>query len=1181
VSQAAVHLHVHSEYSLLDGANKIDAMAARAAELEMPALGLTDHGVMNGAVEHYKACRAHGIKPILGLEAYLVDDRHAAQAPGQRVERNHLTLLAASDTGFRNLVKLTSAGYLEGFSRGKANVDMELLDRHSEGVIALTGCLQSRFCRRLVEGRPADARAHVDDLAGVFGSDNVYFELQVNGIPEQDRANEGIARIAGEVGRPLVATGDVHYLRRSDYQNHAALLCVQTKSTLERPKLSFDSNEFFLKSAEELQEAFSPWPEAVPTTLEVAERCEVELELGKLLLPRFPTPEGEEPGEMLLRLASEGLRRRYGDPAPAEAAERLEFELGVIREMGFESYFLIVWDFVRFAKENGIAVGPGRGSAAGSIVAYALNITDLDPLANDLLFERFLNPARKSMPDIDIDFSVRGRDRVIRYVQEKYGRESVAQIITFGKMAPRAATRDAARVLGYDYATGDRVAKQIPEPIMGRSPSFEECLREGQELRRTYDTDADARRIVDVARGLEGIVRNNSIHAAAVVIADRPLDEIVPLQLAEDRGGVAVANGNGGVRGERAYKVVTQYSMGPIEEIGLLKMDFLGLRNLDVIEDAVEIVRRSRGVELDMERIPLDDARTYEMLSAGDSVGVFQLESDGMRDALRKVRPTEFRDIVALVSLYRPGAMRYIDDYARGKQNPGSVTYADERLRAITESTYGCCIYQEQLMEIAKQMAGFSGAEADDLRKAVGKKKRDLMATMEGKFLAGLEGSGTDKRLARELWSLMTAAADYSFNRSHAACYALIAYRTAYLKANFTAEYMAALISSVMSTKDKVPFFVNRCDAMGIEVLPPDVNSSDHSFVVSGNRIRFGLDAVKNVGHQAVEAIIRSREAGGPFDSIWDFCERADSRAVNKRAIECLVKCGALDSSGDTRRGMLEVLAQAQASGQKAQEDTRRGQGSIFDLGGGGEGEEAPGGLGAVGTQRIPVPAEEFDQRDLLRLEKETLGTFLSAHPLAEVREALRARVDCPLTDVAGKPDGTWLTVGGIVGEARKVRTRNGGHVMFAGLDDLEGRVELFVRDATGEAAQAIQADRVVVIRGRVDHKGGGQTSVVVQDAEVFEPDQAEVAAAEARAAAKRDPAQFTLSIDAGEFGPGLIEELKALFEGFPGESEVLLVMRTAEGTRRLRFGDGYRISPSPPLRAQLAEVLGPRAIAA
>ena len=539
MSGNVVHLHVHSEYSLLDGACKIDAMAARAAELGMPALGLTDHGVMNGAVEHYKACRKHGIKPILGLEAYLVDDRRAEG----RVERNHLTLLASSDAGFRNLVKLTSAGYLEGFSRGKANVDMELLARHSEGVIALTGCLQSRFCRRLVEERPADARAHLDDLVQIYGPGDVYFELQENGIPEQAKANAGIVRYARELGRPLVATADVHYLRQEDYSNHAALLCVQTKSTLEQPKLTFDTNEFFLKSADEMEESFAAHPGSVATTLEIAERCEVEIELGKLLLPQFPTPDGEPPAAMLRRLVDEGLRRRYGDPIPAEARERAEFELGVIGEMGFESYFLIVWDFVRYAKENGIAVGPGRGSAAGSIVAYSLNITDLDPLANELLFERFLNPARKSMPDIDIDFSVRGRERVIRYVQEKYGRESVAQIITFGKMAPRAATRDAARVLGYDYGTGDRAAKLIPEPIMGRSPSFEECLKPGQDLRKAYDADADVRRVVDVAKGLEGIVRNNSIHAAAVVIADRPLNEIVPLQLAEDRSGGAAGNG--------------------------------------------------------------------------------------------------------------------------------------------------------------------------------------------------------------------------------------------------------------------------------------------------------------------------------------------------------------------------------------------------------------------------------------------------------------------------------------------------------------------------------------------------------------------------------------------------------------------------------------------------------------
>ncbi len=1182
-SPEAVHLHVHSEYSLLDGACKIESMAARAAELGMPALGLTDHGVMNGAVEHYKACKAHGIKPIVGLEAYLVDDRHA-NPPG---ERNHLTLLASTEAGFRNLVKLTSLGYLEGFARGRPSVDPELLDRHSDGVIVLTGCLQSRFCQRLISAREKDARAHIDQLVGIFGLDNTYFEVQSNGLGEQERANEGIVRVANELGRPLVATADVHYLRREDYSNHAALLCVQTKSTIERPKLRFDTNEFFLKSPAEMEESFSQWPGSVATTLEIAERCDVEVELGQLLLPTFPTPDGEEPGAMLRRLATEGLVRLYGDPPPAEAAERLEFELGVISEMGFESYFLMVWDFVKYAKDNGIAVGPGRGSAAGSIVSYCLNITDLDPLANGLLFERFLNPARKSMPDIDIDFSVRGRERVIRYVGEKYGRESVAQIITFGKMAPRAATRDAARVLGFDYGTGDRIAKQIPEPILGRNPSFAECLKDGEELKRTYDADADARRILDVARGLEGIVRNNSIHAAAVVIADRPLAEIVPLQLAEDRGAPA-DRGNGGAeagqppRGkpERSYKVVTQYSMGPIEEIGLLKMDFLGLRNLDVIEDAVEIIERSRGITLDIEGIPVDDPKTFEMLARGDSIGVFQLESDGMRDALRRVRPTDFNDIVALVSLYRPGAMRFIDDYASGKRDPSSVRYADPRLRSITESTYGCCIYQEQLMEIAKQMAGFSPAEADDLRKAVGKKKRDLMAQMKDQFLAGLAESGTDRRVAQDLWSLMTAAADYSFNRSHAACYALIAYRTAFLRANYPAEYMAAVISSVMTTKDKVPFFVNRCEEMGIDVLPPDVNSSDHGFVVSGKSIRFGLDAVKNVGHSAVEGIIAARDRGGVFSSLWDFCERVDARAVNKRAVECLIKCGALDSTGGPRKGMLEVLSTAQASASKSQEDARNGQGSIFDLGAQPDGQEGLAGGDGVGAHRPPIPGDEFDQRELLRLEKETLGTFLSAHPLAEVRDALRERVDCPLTQVSSKEDGAWVTVGGIISECKRVRTRSGAYVMFATLDDLEGRVELFVRDAAGEAAEQIELDQVIVLRGRVDHKGRGETSIVVTEAELFAPGEDELAAARAKAKA-RDPARIMLRVNAAEFGPQLVEELKSLFEAFPGDCEVQLEMETREGTRRLRFGDEYCVTPSAALRAELDQLLGPRALAA
>ncbi|GIK78188.1 MAG: DNA-directed DNA polymerase [Actinomycetes bacterium] len=1157
VAPQAAHLHVHSEYSLLDGANKIDAMAARAAELGMPALGLTDHGVMNGSVELFKACREHGVKPIMGVEAYLVDDVEEIRRK-TKWERNHLTLLAADEAGFRNLVKLSTAGFLEGFVRGKANVDPRLLERYSEGVIALTGCLASRFCRRLVEDRPGDARAHVDDLIQIFGEGNVYFELQVNGIPEQDKANEGIARIARELGKPLVGTADVHYLRREDYDNHKALLCVQTKSKLKEPKLSFDTNEFYLKSADELHESFAPWPEAVPNTLEIADRCNVEIKLGELLLPRFPTPDGSEPEAMLREVAAQGLRRRYGDPAPAAAAERLELELGVIGEMGFPSYFLIVWDFVRHAKQSGIAVGPGRGSAAGSIVAYCLGITDLDPLENDLLFERFLNPDRRSMPDIDIDFSVRGRERVIRYVADKYGRESVAQIITFGTMAPRQATRDAARVLDLEYAVGDRVAKLIPEPIQGRNPSFEDCLREGEELRKAYDAEPETRQIVDTARGLEGIVRSNSIHAAAVVIADRPLQEVVPLQLAEDRGATK--------DGERSYKIVTQYSMGPVEEVGLLKMDFLGLRNLDVIEDAVEIVGRSRGVELDIEAVPLDDAKTYEMLARGDSIGVFQLESEGMREALRQIRPTQFDDIVAIGALYRPGAMSSIPDYARGKRNPDSVRYQDERLRSITEATYGCCIYQEQLMEISKRIAGFSPARADDLRKAIGKKKRDMMATMEAEFREGASASGTDPGVTRDLWNLMTAAADYSFNKSHAACYALISYRTAYLKANYPAEYMAAVISSVMSTKDKVPFFVNRCEEMGIEVLPPDVNASDHGFVVTGNKVRFGLDAVKNVGHAAVEAILRARK-DRPFDSLWDFCERVDQRAVNKRAIECLVKCGGLDSTGATRKAMLAVLPQAQSAGQKAQDDAERGQASIFAL------DDAAG--DAARPQHPPILGEEFEQRELLAIEKETLGTFLSDHPLSQVREALRVRCDCALAELEDKPDGAIVTVGGIVTEAKRIRTKTGNSMMFATLDDLEGRVEMIIFTKTLEASGGlIDTDAVLLVRGRVDRKDRGEVKLVVNDAERFEPTGEEVESAKERARLDR-PRSFAIELDAVAHGPAIIEELKSVLAGFPGDVGVILDMKTREGVRRLRLGSAYRVDASVGLRAEIEELLG------
>jgi len=1198
---------VHSEYSLLDGACKIEALAKRAAEFGQPALGLTDHGVMNGAVEMYKACKAHDVKPIIGCEIYLVDD-HTASSTGTRVERNHLTLLASSDAGYRNLVKLSSAGFLEGLNRGKPTVDLAQVEHHSEGVIALTGCLASRFCQRLLEDRPQEARAHADDLLRVFGSENVYFEVQKNGLALQDKCNEGIVRIAGELGGRLVGTGDVHYLRRQDYEHHTALLCVQTKSTIAAPKLTFDTNEFYLRDSEEMIAAFAEWPEAIASTLEIAERCSVEIELGKQLIPSFQTPDGSSEREYLRARVQEGLRLRYGDPPPAAALERMETELDVIDRMGFNAYFLIVWDFVKYAKEHGIAVGPGRGSAAGSIVSYCLAITDVDPLSYDLLFERFLNPERVSMPDIDIDFSVRGREQVMRYVTEKYGRASVAQIVTFGKMFPRAATRDAARVLGYDYGAGDRLAKLIPDPIMGRSPSFEDCLKTGQPLRKACDEDPTAKAIIDVAQGLEGIVRNSSIHAAAVVIADRPLTDIVPLQLAD-----AGTDENG----ERAYRTVTQFSMKPIEEIGILKMDFLGLRNLDVIEDALDIIERSsKGTDggavarPDMTTLPLDDPATYEMLARGDSTGVFQFESEGMREALKKVRPDEFNDLVALNALYRPGAMDQIPVYAKGKHNPQSISYPDERLRPILESSNGVILYQEQAMQISKELAGFSGAKADDLRKAIGKKNRAAMAALKPEFVEGCRASGTKPEVIEFLWQTNEKSADYSFNKSHAACYGLIAYRTAWLKANYTAEYMAALISSVMSTKDKVPFFVARCEEMGIEILPPDVNLSDHEFTVGApsseslvGNIRFGLDAVKGVGYQAVEAIKRARgdggpEGGHPFTSIWDFCERVDNRTVNKKAIEALIKCGALGSTGASRKGMLEVLEKAQANGQQIQQDAQIGQGSIFDLQEEGSADAAPATGTAAAGQNVaalglgrpvhpPIPVEEFEQPQLLAAEKEAIGLFVSAHPLKPLRDVMRAKVDCPISALADRRDKDWVTVGGIITEAKKIRTRSGDHMMFATLDDLAGAVEILVfGKALAEHEVALAVDEVVLVKGRVDHKEAGKTCLVVQSVERFAPTQEEIerAGAQARAAAAAATAMsrpVVLNVDAAELSPATIDDLRQAIEDFPGPAEVLLDIHTSSGTRRLRLGEQYRVQHTPTLLAELEHALAPLASAA
>src|SRR3954471_13626443 len=869
-----VHLHVHSEYSILDGACRIPALAQRAAELEMPAVGLTDHGSLAGAIDLVKETKKQGVKPLLGCEVYVADDRKA-----QQKGYAHLTLLAENNEGYANLIKLSSLGYLEGYYY-KPRVDWALLDQYSNGLVALSGCLSGRVCKALEEGRADDAEGELDRLSTIFGRDQVYVEMQNAHLDVQQRINPLLAQLAEKRGLPLVATGDVHYLRHEDARAHEALLCIQSGDSLKNPNhWKFDTDHFYFKTAPEMLLDFPGHEDAMRRTLEVAERCNVEIELGRILLPEFPVPDGRDAFDYLVELCDKGLGRRY-EKVTADLQERLKSELKTIREMGFADYFLIVADFIGFAKRNGVSVGPGRGSAAGSLVAYCLEITDIAPIRYDLLFERFLNPGRKSMPDIDIDFAVDGRERVINYVAEKYGRDRVAQIITFGTMAARAAVRDAGRVLEIPYGVVDKIAKLIPE---GPGQTLEDCLKPGSELKQSYESDPVTREIVDLARPLEGLTRQDSIHAAGVVIGAEPLMNIVPLQ---QKG--------------TDQEVVTQFSMNTIEALGLLKMDFLGLRNLDVIDKACALIDA-----LDIGAIPLDDKKTYSMLARGESTGVFQFESSGMRDALRQVKPTVFEDLIALVALYRPGPMQYIPVYARRKNGQEPVSYADPRLKEITSNSYGICIYQEQYMEIAKKIAGFSPAEADDLRKAIGKKIHSLMASLKGKFLEGAASNGLSAATANALWADMEQAQDYSFNKSHAACYALLAYRTAWLRAHHPKEYMAALISSVMNTKDKVPFYVNACHDLNIDVLPPDVNTSMIDFAVVEGKIRFGLNAVKNVGESACRAIVRAREEGGPFASIWDFTERVDPQTVNKRALESLVKCGALDSTGASRMGML------------------------------------------------------------------------------------------------------------------------------------------------------------------------------------------------------------------------------------------------------------------------------------
>jgi DNA polymerase III subunit alpha len=1124
-----VHLHVHSEYSILDGACRIPALAARAAELKMPAVALTDHGSLAGAVQLYQQAEKQGIKPLIGCEVYVCDDRRA-----QRKGYAHLTLLAESNEGYANLIRLASSAYLEGYYY-KPRVDWELLGRHAKGLVALSGCLSGRVAKALEESRQSDAAADLDRLVQLFGRDSTYVEVQNAGLDVQSRINPLLVQLAADAKLPLVATGDVHYLLKEDARAHEALLCIQSGDSLRNPDhWKFDTDEFYFKSPEEMGRDFADHPDALRQTLEVAERCNVTIELGRILLPTFPTPEGRDSFDYLVELCEKGLARRYDRVTP-ELEERLRFELKTIREMGFADYFLIVWDFVHFAKTHGVSVGPGRGSTAGSLAAYCLEITDVDPIRYDLLFERFLNPGRKSMPDMDIDFAVEGRDRVINYVAEKYGRDRVAQIITFGTMAARAAVRDAGRVLEIPYGTVDKIAKLIPDRP---GTQLDDCLKPGAELKASYDADPLVREIVELAKPLEGLVRQDSIHAAGVVIGAQPLTEIVPLQ---QKGG--------------DQEVVTQFSMGDIEALGLLKMDFLGLRNLDVIDKTVELL----GGGLDIAKIPLDDRKTYEMLARGESTGVFQFEGSGMREALRLVKPTQFEDLIALVALYRPGPMAYIPVYAKRKHGQEPVTYADPRLEPILGPSFGIILFQELAMDIAKEIAGFTPAEADDLRKAIGKKIHSLMASLKEKFLEGCAQTGTAPAVAQQLWKDIESAQDYSFNKSHAACYALIAYRTAYLRAHHPREYMAALISSVMNTKDRVPFYVNACREMGIEVLPPDVNESSWDFAVVEGAIRFGLNAVKNVGDSAARAIIAAREADGRFTNMWDFTERVDPQVANKRALESLVKCGALDRLDDApRRGMLQVLDAALAWGQRHQADRLAGQASIFDLGGE---EEA-----AAPKHHPVVPAGEFDKGDLLRLEKETLGLYVSEHPLQGVAEKLRRKTDCQLVEVERRRDGEIASVGGIVGAIKQVTTKKGDPMVFVRLDDLTGSAEVVVFNSVYTAARdLVEMDRILVVKGRVDHKQEGETKLIAIEVAPFEqtPERTEV----------------RLRIDARRAPAGLVRELAELVKDFPGPVPVVVALETSEGEKTLTLGSRFSVDPVPDFFAEAKALLGEAAV--
>ena len=1029
---AFAHLHVHTEYSLLDGACRMERLLDAAKEMGQTAVAITDHGCMYGVVEFYKAAKKRGIQPILGCEVYVARRTRFDKVHELDGENRHLVLLCENETGYHNLLALVSKAWVEGFY-SKPRVDLDLLREHHEGLIALSACLAGEIPRALTRGDYEGAREAALRYEGIFGRGNFYLELQDHGMAEQKRINPQLIRLSRETGIPLVATNDCHYIAPEDSRMHRVLLCIQTGRTIEDENaMEFGSEEFYFKSEEEMRALFPDVPEAADNTVKIAQRCQVELEFGKTKLPAFFTPDGSDNLEFFRRLCQEGLARRYGENPPQEYRDRLEYEIRVISQMGYVNYYLIVWDFIRYARSVGIPVGPGRGSGAGSLAAYCVGITNVDPMRYDLLFERFLNPERVSMPDFDIDFSDERRDEIIGYVVDKYGADHVAQIVTFGTMAARGALRDVGRALNIPYNKVDQVAKLVP---LSLGMTLDTAMKQSKELREKVEADPQVKELWDMARKVEGMPRHASTHAAGVVITDKPVMDYVPLSKNDDA-------------------VVTQYTMTAIEELGLLKMDFLGLRNLSVIDHAEKLVRR-REAGFSIEAAPEDDGAVFHMLSEGHSEGVFQLESPGMKRLLVQAQPACVEDLIAIISLYRPGPMQFIPQYLESRKNPESVHYRHPLLRPILEPTGGCIIYQEQVMQIFRDLAGYSLGRADIVRRAMAKKKHDVLEREREVFLHGQQREdgtwevdgclrrGVDQQTALELFKEIESFASYAFNKPHAAGYAVVAYQTAYLKCHYPCEYMAALLSSVLGQTGKVAEYIEECGRLGISVLPPHVNYSDMGFTVVGKSIRFGLLAVKNLGRNVIARMVEERRGGGEFTSFYNFCKRMAGRDLNRRAIESLVKCGALDGLGNNRREMLLAVERVLDSLEADKRRNVEGQMGFFDAPGSAQGGEPP-----------LEKTEDFSAADKLNMEKEVTGMYLSGHPMAAYAGLYQkggyARMDEILQSAGEREtgryqDGQWVTLLGMVVGVRKKATKNNAQMAFVSLEDMYGAITALV----------------------------------------------------------------------------------------------------------------------------------------